>query len=165
MRRVAQELVSAMMTSAYLLEEAGISNADVSISVEKRRESQVTVEEAVSLFKKLTTANVTVKNDENQQMVRVQQMKKAAGALIIDDVISSDITISRKLLFISSCSRKISAGSYCTSSREQQRYIQPVASSMHPVASFAYPVDKESSRKKADVVESYNPVAKIQTQR
>ncbi|KZV50410.1 phagocytic receptor 1b [Dorcoceras hygrometricum] len=36
------------MTSAYLLEEAGISNADVSISVEKRRESQVTVEEAVN---------------------------------------------------------------------------------------------------------------------
>ncbi|KZV39129.1 hypothetical protein F511_28940 [Dorcoceras hygrometricum] len=43
----AQELVSAVMTSAYLLEEAGISNTDVSISVEKRRESQVTVEEAV----------------------------------------------------------------------------------------------------------------------
>ncbi|KZV37776.1 clathrin assembly protein [Dorcoceras hygrometricum] len=30
-------------------------------------------------------------------MVRVQQMKKAAGALSIDDVISSDITISRKI--------------------------------------------------------------------
>ncbi|KZV45146.1 pentatricopeptide repeat-containing protein mitochondrial [Dorcoceras hygrometricum] len=33
----AQELVSAVMTSAYLLEEAGIIKADVSISVEKRR--------------------------------------------------------------------------------------------------------------------------------
>ncbi|KZV13518.1 cyclin-dependent kinase G-2-like [Dorcoceras hygrometricum] len=33
----AQELVSVVMASAYLLEEAGISNADVSISVEKRR--------------------------------------------------------------------------------------------------------------------------------
>ncbi|KZT76935.1 hypothetical protein F511_46040 [Dorcoceras hygrometricum] len=33
----AQELVSVVMTSAYLLEEAGISNADVSISVEKGR--------------------------------------------------------------------------------------------------------------------------------
>ncbi|KZT75760.1 cyclin-dependent kinase G-2-like [Dorcoceras hygrometricum] len=32
-----QELVSVVMTSAYLLEEAGISNADVSISVEKIR--------------------------------------------------------------------------------------------------------------------------------
>ncbi|KZV19631.1 hypothetical protein F511_17962 [Dorcoceras hygrometricum] len=115
-----------------------------------------------------TTANVTVKNDENQQMVRVQQMKKAAGALSIDDVISSDITISRKLLFTSSC-HKISAGSYCTSSREQQRYIQPVASSIHPVARlstsrklqrFVYPVDMESSRKKADVVESYYPDAR-----
>ncbi|KZV13506.1 hypothetical protein F511_45331 [Dorcoceras hygrometricum] len=61
-----------------------------------------------------TTENVTVKNDENQQMVRVQQMKKAAGALSIDDVISSDITI----------------------------------------------IDMESSRKKADVVESYNPDAR-----
>ncbi|KZV33242.1 hypothetical protein F511_43483 [Dorcoceras hygrometricum] len=36
-----------------------------------------------------------------QQMVRVQQMKKTAGALSIDDVISSDITISRKLVFTS----------------------------------------------------------------
>ncbi|KZV54662.1 phosphoprotein phosphatase [Dorcoceras hygrometricum] len=36
-----------------------------------------------------------------QQMVRVQQMKKAAGALSIYDVISSDITISRKLLLTS----------------------------------------------------------------
>ncbi|KZV15605.1 hypothetical protein F511_41177 [Dorcoceras hygrometricum] len=34
-------------------------------------------------------------------MVRVQQMKKAAGALSVDDVISSDITISRKQLFTS----------------------------------------------------------------
>ncbi|KZV21925.1 hypothetical protein F511_44742 [Dorcoceras hygrometricum] len=34
-------------------------------------------------------------------MVRVQQMKKTAGALSIDDVISSDITISRKLLLTS----------------------------------------------------------------
>ncbi|KZV26350.1 hypothetical protein F511_39429 [Dorcoceras hygrometricum] len=33
----AQELVSVVMTSAYLLDEAGISNADVSISVEKIR--------------------------------------------------------------------------------------------------------------------------------
>ncbi|KZT75946.1 hypothetical protein F511_47029 [Dorcoceras hygrometricum] len=32
-------------------------------------------------------------------MVRVQQMKKAAGALSVDDVINSDITISRKQLF------------------------------------------------------------------
>ncbi|KZT76541.1 glycerophosphodiester phosphodiesterase-like protein [Dorcoceras hygrometricum] len=109
----AQELVSAVMTSAYLLEEAGISNADISISVEKRRESQVTVEEAVSLFKKLTTANVTVKNDENQQMVRDQQMKKAAGALSIDDVISSDITISRKLLFTSSWYLEIAIEKRC----------------------------------------------------
>ncbi|KZV38152.1 hypothetical protein F511_42054 [Dorcoceras hygrometricum] len=38
---------------------------------------------------------------KNQQMVRVQQMKKTAGALSIDDVISSDITISRKLLLTS----------------------------------------------------------------
>ncbi|KZV36686.1 hypothetical protein F511_14789 [Dorcoceras hygrometricum] len=178
----AQELVSAVMTSAYLLEEAGIRNADVSISVEKRRESQVTVEEAVSLFKKLTTTNVTVKNDENQQMVRVQQMKKAARALSIDDVISSDITISRKLLFTSSCYMEIAIAKRCRlhnhgkSSRKHLKPTtgqpaasisspaQPVASSMHPVASFAYPIDMESSRKKADVVESYNPVAKIQTQ-
>ncbi|KZV45530.1 hypothetical protein F511_40089 [Dorcoceras hygrometricum] len=36
----------------------------------------------------------------------------------------------------------------------------PDASNFHPVASFAYPVDMESSRKKADVVESYNPDAR-----
>ncbi|KZV22893.1 cation/H(+) antiporter 19-like [Dorcoceras hygrometricum] len=35
-------------------------------------------------------------------------------------------------------------------------YNEP-AVAIHPVASFAYPVDIESSRKKADVVESYNP--------
>ncbi|KZV28721.1 transcriptional corepressor LEUNIG-like [Dorcoceras hygrometricum] len=34
------------------------------------------------------------------------------------------------------------------------------AVAMNPVASFAYPVDMESSRKKTDVVESYNPDAR-----
>ncbi|KZV55606.1 hypothetical protein F511_25497 [Dorcoceras hygrometricum] len=38
-------------------------------------------------------------------------------------------------------------------------YNEP-AVAIHPVASFAYPVDMESSRKKADVVESYNPDAR-----
>ncbi|KZV51991.1 hypothetical protein F511_11890 [Dorcoceras hygrometricum] len=38
---------------------------------------------------------------KNQQMVRVQQMKKTAGALSIYDVINSDITISMKLLLTS----------------------------------------------------------------
>ncbi|KZV30219.1 cysteine protease [Dorcoceras hygrometricum] len=37
----AQELVSVVMTSAYLLEEAGISNADVSISVRHTVEAGV----------------------------------------------------------------------------------------------------------------------------
>ncbi|KZV58760.1 putative inactive receptor kinase-like [Dorcoceras hygrometricum] len=103
------------------------------------------------LNKKLTTANVTVKNDGNQQMVRVQQMKKAAGALSIDDVISSDITISRKLLFTSSCrgksSRKHLKPTTGQPAASKSSPAQPVASSMHPVASFAYPVDMESSRK------------------
>ncbi|KZV46015.1 hypothetical protein F511_32307 [Dorcoceras hygrometricum] len=53
------------------------------------------------LNKKLTTANVTVKNDGNQQMVRVQQMKrdqllckqalKQRESWISDDDISSDV--------------------------------------------------------------------------
>ncbi|KZV46762.1 hypothetical protein F511_34236 [Dorcoceras hygrometricum] len=38
------------------------------------------------------------------------------------------------------------------------------AVAMNPVASFAYPVDMESSRKKADVMESYNPDARFQSQ-
>ncbi|KZV24624.1 hypothetical protein F511_36842 [Dorcoceras hygrometricum] len=108
-------------------------------------------------------------SDVNQQMVRVQQMKKAAGALSIDDVISSDITISRKLLFTSSCRGKSSRKHLKPTTGQPAASIsspaQPVASSMHPVASFAYPVDMEFSHNKADVVESYNPVAKIQTQR
>ncbi|KZT75248.1 hypothetical protein F511_47728 [Dorcoceras hygrometricum] len=33
-----------------------------------------------------------------------------------------------------------------------------------PVASFVYPVDMKSSRKKADVMESYNPDARFQSQ-
>ncbi|KZT76881.1 pentatricopeptide repeat-containing protein [Dorcoceras hygrometricum] len=48
------------------------------------------------LNKKLTTANVTVKNDGNQQMVRVQQMKrdqlckeKAGSAMMTSAVMSS----------------------------------------------------------------------------
>ncbi|KZV30755.1 hypothetical protein F511_03733 [Dorcoceras hygrometricum] len=43
------------------------------------------------------------------------------------------------------------------------RKIQSRAT-VDPVASFAYPVDMESSRKKADVVESYNPDARFQSQ-
>ncbi|KZT76985.1 hypothetical protein F511_45990 [Dorcoceras hygrometricum] len=53
------------------------------------------------LNKKLTTANVTVKNDGNQQMVRVHQMKrdqllckqalKQRESWISDDDISSDV--------------------------------------------------------------------------
>ncbi|KZV41233.1 hypothetical protein F511_41867 [Dorcoceras hygrometricum] len=38
------------------------------------------------------------------------------------------------------------------------------AVAMNPVASFAYPVDMESSRNKSDVVESYNPDARFQSQ-
>ncbi|KZV38953.1 hypothetical protein F511_40683 [Dorcoceras hygrometricum] len=50
---------------------------------------------------------------KNQQMVRVQQMKKAAGALSIDDVISSDITISRKLMFTSRCYLELAISKRC----------------------------------------------------
>ncbi|KZV19907.1 hypothetical protein F511_31951 [Dorcoceras hygrometricum] len=61
-----------------------------------------TVDESVSSrVYKLTTANVTVKNDGNQQMVRVQQMKidqllckqalKQREIWISDDDISSDV--------------------------------------------------------------------------
>ncbi|KZV16787.1 7-ethoxycoumarin O-deethylase-like [Dorcoceras hygrometricum] len=38
------------------------------------------------------------------------------------------------------------------------------AVAMNPVASFAYPVDMESIRKKANVMESYNPDARFQSQ-
>ncbi|KZV37009.1 hypothetical protein F511_12921 [Dorcoceras hygrometricum] len=40
-----------------------------------------------------------------------------------------------------------------------ESFYEP-AVAMNPVASFAYPVDMESSRKKADVMESYNPDAR-----
>ncbi|KZV46695.1 hypothetical protein F511_36755 [Dorcoceras hygrometricum] len=152
MSRVAQELVSAVMTSAYLLRR------EESRKLLLKKLLSITVNES-SLFKKLSTANVTVKNDENQQMVRVQQMKKAAGALSIDDVISSDITISRNLLFTSSCRGKSSHKHLKPTTGQPAASIsspaQPVASSMHPVASFAYPVDMESSRKKADMTSAY----------
>ncbi|KZT76451.1 tRNA wybutosine-synthesizing protein 2/3/4 [Dorcoceras hygrometricum] len=71
------------------------------------------------LNKKLTTANVTVKNDVvlNQQMVRVQQMMKAAGALSLDDVISSDITISRKPMFTSRRYLKLAIAKRCRSNK------------------------------------------------
>ncbi|KZV23981.1 hypothetical protein F511_20902 [Dorcoceras hygrometricum] len=44
-------------------------------------------------------------------------MKKAAGALSIDDVISSDITISRKLLFTSRCYLKLAIAKRCRSNK------------------------------------------------
>ncbi|KZV52232.1 hypothetical protein F511_40988 [Dorcoceras hygrometricum] len=156
----AQELLSAVMTSAYLLEEAGISNADVSISVGKRRESQVTVEEAVSLFKKLTTANVTVKNDGNQQMVRVQQMKrdqllckqalKQRESWISDDDISSDVitTSSNWYLEIAIAKRcrlhKLIRQRFAFALKIQQMLFALITSSRkipaaHPVVSYNEP--------------------------
>ncbi|KZV06693.1 hypothetical protein F511_45825 [Dorcoceras hygrometricum] len=124
------------------------------------------------LNKKLTTANVTVKNDGNQQMVRVQQMKrdqllckqalKQRESWISDDDINSDVITTSSRGKSSRKHLKPTTGQPAASISSP---AQPVASSMNPVASFAYPVDMESSRKKADVVESYNPVAKIQTQR
>ncbi|KZV42887.1 hypothetical protein F511_44847 [Dorcoceras hygrometricum] len=110
------------------------------------------------LNKKLTTANVTVKNDGNQQMVRVQQMKrdqllckkalKQRESWIIDDDISSDVitTSSRKHL------------KPTTGQPARHRLIPPAG---QPDASNSTSsLDKESSRKKADVVESYNPDAR-----
>ncbi|KZV25325.1 hypothetical protein F511_34114 [Dorcoceras hygrometricum] len=44
-----------------------------------------------------------------------------------------------------------------------ESFYEP-AVAMNPVASFAYPVDMESSRKKADVMESYNLDARFQSQ-
>ncbi|KZV22892.1 putative receptor-like protein kinase [Dorcoceras hygrometricum] len=85
----------------------------------------------------------------------------------VDDVIGDIIIISR---WFESSSRKNQQQSQDTSRKLQ--YIQtqatahPVVSynepavAIHPVASFAYPVDIESSRKKADVVESYNSDAR-----
>ncbi|KZV20753.1 ABC transporter G family member 28-like [Dorcoceras hygrometricum] len=41
------------------------------------------------------------------------EMKKAAGALSVDDVISSDITISRKLMFTSRCYLELAIAKRC----------------------------------------------------
>ncbi|KZV36567.1 hypothetical protein F511_23596 [Dorcoceras hygrometricum] len=65
--------------------------------------------------------DVVLKNQ--QMMVRVQQMKKTAGALSIDDVISSDITISRNLMFTSICYLKLAIAKRCRSNKlERQRF-------------------------------------------
>ncbi|KZV41929.1 receptor-like protein kinase [Dorcoceras hygrometricum] len=144
------------------------------------------------LNKKLTTANVTVKNDGNQQMVRVQQMKrdqllckqalKQRESWISDDDISSDVitTSSRWEIqsqavetndWTTSC-KHIVTSSWTT--RRKQQLIQSRASmnqlllciqsqalcTSRKLQRFVYSVDMESSRKKADVVESYNPDAK-----
>ncbi|KZV37804.1 hypothetical protein F511_24495 [Dorcoceras hygrometricum] len=143
------------------------------------------------LNKKLTTANVTVKYDENQQMVRDLQMKKAAGALSIDDVISSDITISRKLLFTSSWYLEIAIAKRCRlhklirqrfalALKIQQMLFALITSRKIPVASYSgssrklhcycissrhgIQTQEKQNRKKADVVESYNPDARFQSQ-
>ncbi|KZV13565.1 hypothetical protein F511_45273 [Dorcoceras hygrometricum] len=74
----------------------------------RRFQSQVTVDEGALMSNVEQEADNSKRNSEesdvvlkNQQMVRVQQMKKTAGALSMDDVISIDITISRKLLLTS----------------------------------------------------------------
>ncbi|KZV55368.1 shikimate O-hydroxycinnamoyltransferase-like [Dorcoceras hygrometricum] len=94
------------------------------------------------LNKKLTTANVTVKNDGNQQMVRVQQKKrdqllckqalKQRESWISDDDISSDV--------ITASSRKI----------QSRATVDPVAS----IITIVYPVDMVSRRKKSQSSEA-----------
>ncbi|KZV52191.1 double-stranded RNA-binding protein 4 [Dorcoceras hygrometricum] len=100
---------------------------------------------------KLTTANVTVKNDGNQQMVRVQQMKrdqllckqalKQRESWISDDDISSDvITTSRYLVHADAREKRRRRGgnpvaSYCSPADTVARYQQEAT--VYPDESFS----------------------------
>ncbi|KZV26869.1 hypothetical protein F511_42483 [Dorcoceras hygrometricum] len=73
---------------------------------------------------------------------------------------------SRKALLKPRLDNQLQAYRYHQLDNQSQATAHPVESfnepavAMNPVASFVYPFDMESSRKKADVVESYNPDAR-----
>ncbi|KZV54807.1 hypothetical protein F511_04429 [Dorcoceras hygrometricum] len=111
----------------------------------------------------------------NQQMKKNQQLRRCARYGISCDDISSDvITIN---IWQSADEKRTDGLSPAVARYQQVATVHPVESfsvifnqsRMHSercrlnnrkLQRFAYPVDMESSRKKADVVESYNPDAR-----
>ncbi|KZV45147.1 pentatricopeptide repeat-containing protein mitochondrial [Dorcoceras hygrometricum] len=154
----AQELVSAVMTSAYLLEEAGISNADVSISVEKRigirsllkllstdTVRRVTVDEAVLMSNVEQEADNSKRNSEesdvvlkNQQMATVEWIQQKRK--------DKDSADGFALRISSRWEVQLQAYRYHQLDNQTQATTHPVVSYNEPAVAM-------------------HPVAKIQTQR
>ncbi|KZV45376.1 hypothetical protein F511_44442 [Dorcoceras hygrometricum] len=116
----------------------------------RRFQSQVTVVEADVSYYSRSCRQLPFITGSYQQMRReVKEMKRRRAEESADGLSPAVARYQQiqQMLFALITSRKI-----------QSR------ATVDPVASFAYPVDMESSRKKADVVESYNPDARFQSQ-
>ncbi|KZV14153.1 Gamma-glutamyl transpeptidase 1 isoform 1 [Dorcoceras hygrometricum] len=116
----------------------------------RRFQSQVTVEEAVLMSNVEQEADNSKRNSEESGVVLKNQQEDFAMAM--------------------TSSRKIPAGSYIVE-KSSRKHLKPTTG--QPAASISLPpagqpdasnstssLDMESSRKKADVVESYNPDAR-----
>ncbi|KZV19944.1 hypothetical protein F511_30668 [Dorcoceras hygrometricum] len=114
-----------------------------------------------------------VRKDQLEQKLRRVAIwswnDKAAGALSIDDVISSDITISRKIYQQRASTNrgnlKLAIAKRCRSNKLSQDDV-PVASysgSSRKLQCFAYPVAGNPDAGKAEVAKNCNQVQSIQS--